>query len=254
MPGQQVSVSAEQPPLWLRAEELFAGWRAGDQSAMDELVRTLNPVLWQMVRAYGLNRDSADDVVQTTWLTLVRTGASIRDDRAVLRWLTVTARREAWRVSQASRRTAASDDAALEVVLPTSDSAEHAAVLDDEQRRLWRLVRELSDRCQRLLRVVAFSERPDSAGIAESLQMPVGSIGPTRARCLTKLRTLIETPGGHNERPHHHGWRGVAVGAPASLVGDDRPGTRRPGRPGAVRPRAGGPRHRLRAAAAHRAR
>lgn len=195
-PGYEVVASATPPPLWQRAEELFAGWRTGDKSALDELVRTLTPVLWQMVRAYGLGRDSADDVVQTTWLTLVRSGTSIRDDRAVLRWLTVTARREAWRVAQATRRTAASDDDVLEAVLPSSDSAESTALLDDEQRRLWRLVRAMSERCQRLLRVVAFSDRPDYAGIADSLQMPVGSIGPTRARCLTKLRTLIENSGG----------------------------------------------------------
>lgn len=194
-PERHPPAPSEQP-LWQQAEELFTAWRAGDEVAMHELVRTLSPVLWHVVRAYGLDRDSTDDVVQSTWLTLVRSGASVRDARAVLRWLTVAARREAWRVSQASRRTRASDDEGLEAVLPVADSAEAEALLDDEQCRLWRLVHELSERCQRLLRVVAFSERPDYAGIAGSLQMPVGSIGPTRARCLTKLRTLIETSGG----------------------------------------------------------
>lgn len=195
-PQSDPSAGTEQP-LWQQAEQLFSAWRAGDEVAMHELVRTLTPVLWHVVRAYGLDRDSTDDVVQTTWLTLVRSGASVRDERAVLRWLTVAARREAWRVSQASRRTRASDDEGLDAVLPAADSAETEAMLDDEQCRLWRLVRELSERCQRLLRVVAFSERPDYAGLADSLQMPVGSIGPTRARCLTKLRTLLETSGGN---------------------------------------------------------
>ncbi len=195
-PATGRSPAPDQAPLWQQAEEMFIAWRAGDEGAMHELVGTLTPVLWHVVRAYGLDRNSADDVVQTTWLTLVRSGASIRDERAVLRWLTVAARREAWRVAQAARRTRASDDEVLEAVLPAADSAEVEAVLDDEQRRLWRFVHELSDRCQRLLRVVAFSERPDYAGIADALQMPVGSIGPTRARCLTKLRTLIDTAGG----------------------------------------------------------
>ncbi len=185
-----------QAPLWQQAAESFAAWRCGDRDALDRLVRVVSPVLWQVVRAYGLDRDSADDVVQTTWLTLVRTGDAVRDERAVLRWLTVTARREAWRVAETTRRMRPSDDGSLEAALPAHASAEVEAVFDDEQRTLWAMVHALSARCQRLLRVVAFSDRPDYAGIATSLQMPVGSIGPTRARCLTKLRTLIETAGG----------------------------------------------------------
>jgi DNA-directed RNA polymerase specialized sigma24 family protein len=85
----------------------------------------------------------------------------------------------------------ASDDEALEAALPTQASAETTALLDDEQRLLWRQVSALSERCQRLLRVIAFSDRPDYAGLATELQMPVGSIGPTRARCLDKLRSML---------------------------------------------------------------
>jgi RNA polymerase sigma factor (sigma-70 family) len=178
-------------PLWQRAELLFIAWRGGDADALESLVRTLSPVLWHIVRAYGLDRDATDDVVQTTWLTLVRQGAGIRDERAVLRWLTITARREAWRVSQRSRRSTVSDDEALDAVLRPQASAETTALLDDEQRLLWSLVAELSERCQRLVRVIAFSDRPDYAGLAEQLQMPIGSIGPTRGRCLDKLRALL---------------------------------------------------------------
>jgi RNA polymerase sigma factor (sigma-70 family) len=158
---------------------------------MESLVRTLSPVLWHVVRAYGLDRDAADDVVQTTWLTLVRQGDSVRDARAVLRWLTITARREAWRVSQKARRASPADDEMLDAALPRQASAETTALLDDEQRLLWQQVATLSERCQRLLRVIAFSDRPDYAGLAGELQMPVGSIGPTRGRCLAKLRALL---------------------------------------------------------------
>ncbi len=189
----------EGDPLWQRAETLFVAWRTGDQHALDSLVRTVTPVLWHIVRAYGLDRETADDVVQTTWLTLVRRGDAIRDERAVLRWLTITARREAWRTSQQSRRATPSDDELLESVLPRQASAETIAVRDDEQRALWNYVGRLSDRCQRLLRVIAFSDRPDYAGLAEELQMPVGSIGPTRGRCLDKLRALMAPTGATKE-------------------------------------------------------
>lgn len=178
-------------PLWQRAEALFVAWRIGDPHALDGLVRTVTPALWHIVRAYGLDRETADDVVQTTWLTLVRRGDAIRDQRAVLRWLSITARREAWRTAQQSRRATASDDEVLESVLPRQASAETVAVRADEQRALWGHVGTLSERCQRLLRVIAFSDRPDYAGLAEELQMPMGSIGPTRGRCLDKLRARL---------------------------------------------------------------
>ena len=62
---------------------------------------------------------------------------------------------------------------------------------DDRQRRLWEHVQGLPERCRELMRVIAFADRPDYALIAESLGMPVGSIGPTRGRCLAKLRQLL---------------------------------------------------------------
>jgi DNA-directed RNA polymerase specialized sigma24 family protein len=62
---------------------------------------------------------------------------------------------------------------------------------DSRQRRLWEHVGALSDRCRELMRVIAFADRPDYAFIAESLGMPVGSIGPTRGRCLAKLRQVL---------------------------------------------------------------
>jgi DNA-directed RNA polymerase specialized sigma24 family protein len=64
-------------------------------------------------------------------------------------------------------------------------------VRGQDQRVLWRHFTTLPDRCQRLLRVVALAERPDYAQVAESLGMPVGSIGPTRGRCLAKLRAAL---------------------------------------------------------------
>src|SRR3954447_7779287 len=91
-------------PLWECAGGEFAAWRAGDPGALDRLVRLGTPVLWQVVRAYGLSRESAEDVVQTTWLALVRAGGSVREPQAVLGWLTMTARREAWRMARLGGR------------------------------------------------------------------------------------------------------------------------------------------------------
>jgi RNA polymerase sigma factor (sigma-70 family) len=182
------------PARWQRAADLFDAWREGDGHAMDELVRLMTPVLWHVVRAYGLERTLAEDAVQTTWLQLVRGHGSIADPRAVSAWLTTTARREAWKVGKANGRVDTTDADDLDALLPEQVSAEDHATIGDENRRLWSAVRRLAERCQRLLRVIAFEERPDYARIAADLGMPVGSIGPTRNRCLAKLRALLDAP------------------------------------------------------------
>ncbi|MDN3497000.1 sigma-70 family RNA polymerase sigma factor [Planococcus sp. APC 4015] len=200
--GAEAAASQAEPTRWERAADLFERWREGDSRAMDELVRLLTPMLWHVVRAYGLDSALAEDVVQTTWLTLVRRHSSIVEPKAVSGWLTMCARREAWRVGKLHRRADATETDALEPHLPVHEPAEQTAARDDESRRLWSSVGRLDERCQRLLRIVAFEDRPDYARIAEDLAMPVGSIGPTRQRCLGKLRALLEGDGFGGD---HHG-------------------------------------------------
>jgi RNA polymerase sigma factor (sigma-70 family) len=187
----QPASNAHEVSLWERAADHFRSWQAGQHSELDHLVRTLTPVLWHVVRAYGLDRDRAEDVVQTTWLTLVRRHESIVDPQAVASWLTTTARREAWRVAKQADRLPAIPEPVIADRAGTQESAEQSAVAADEDAYLWACVNQLSPRCQRLLRIVAFSERPDYAEIARDLERPIGSIGPTRGRCLSKLRSLM---------------------------------------------------------------
>lgn len=181
--------------LWRRATDNFERYRNGDPRGLEDLVQLLTPVLWHVVRAYGLERDRAEDVIQTTWLTFVRRHASIEKPAAVSSWIIISARREAWRAGRAKERATPTEDDVLATKVPDAESAESRVVLNDSQRRLWRAVDSLSERCRHLLRVIAFDDRPDYAGIAEELAMPVGSIGPTRGRCLDKLRDTLREQG-----------------------------------------------------------
>ncbi|WP_345802843.1 sigma-70 family RNA polymerase sigma factor [Microbacterium sp. AZCO] len=200
--GAEASVESVEPARWERAAALFVRWREGDSRAMDELVRLMTPPLWHIVRSYGLDASLAEDVVQTTWLTLVRRHATITDPLAVSGWLTMCARREAWRVGKQHRLATPTEAEALEPHLPVHESAEQTAAADDERRRLWTAVGRLDERCRHLLRIVAFDDRPDYARIAEDLSMPVGSIGPTRQRCLAKLRAELEGAGLGEDHGH----------------------------------------------------
>jgi RNA polymerase sigma factor (sigma-70 family) len=184
--------------VWVQAASAFERWMAGDPVALDELVRVMTPVLWHVVRAYRLGVEVAEDVVQTTWLALVRSRESIEEATAVGGWLTTTARREAWKVAKASGRGIPVEDEELARRLPEEDSPESAVVRRDGEDRLWDAVEHLSERCQALLRIVAFEHRPDYTRIASDLGMPVGSIGPTRGRCLQKLRGLLQNGENHD--------------------------------------------------------
>lgn len=171
------------------AARAFQDFRDGVPGGIDRLVRLVSPLLWHTARHCGLSAAEAEDSVQQTFLTLVRRADSISDPLAVIRWLTVTLRRQAWRdrANAGARQGVELDD----VQLPTQPSAESMAVLTDEQQRLWAHVSALPERCRQLLAVIAFAPRPDYAAIAKNLGMPVGSIGPTRGRCLQKLRARL---------------------------------------------------------------
>jgi RNA polymerase sigma factor (sigma-70 family) len=186
---------SEPESVWSQAAQHFRVWRAGEPGALDDLVRTLSPVLWHVVRAYGLEREQAEDVVQTTWLTLVRRHESIVDPQAVASWMITAARREAWRLAKTSSRSTPVADEVIERRIPAQRPVDIDVVETDQHSQLWDCVHQLDERCQRLLRIVAFDDRPDYAGIAKDMNMPVGSIGPTRGRCLTKLKTLLTKAG-----------------------------------------------------------
>ncbi|WP_342372953.1 sigma-70 family RNA polymerase sigma factor [Propioniciclava soli] len=177
------------PTTWDAAASAHARWANGERQALDELVRVLTPVLWHTVRSYGLSAEAAQDVLQNAWLCLVRDPGQVRDSQAVTGWMMTTARRLAWRSTRTREIPVDELAPTAPVQLPTP---EDAAIAGFEARRLWQAVSSLNARCQRLLRIIAFADRPDYAAFSAATGTPIGSIGPTRRRCLDKLRSLLE--------------------------------------------------------------
>jgi len=178
--------------LATRAGRLFSRYRAGGEDQMAELVKILTPILWHTARASRLDTAAAEDVLQTVWLTLVRKADTITEPLAVLQWMVVTTKREAWRVARTQARVRP-EDLEAEGALRSDDteSVEDAVLRATSDHRLWQHVEGLPERCRALLRVIAFADRPDYAELAQALGMPQGSIGPTRGRCLAKLRLAL---------------------------------------------------------------
>lgn len=179
--------------LATRAADAFRAYREGDPSGMPTLVDDVTPLLWSVARQQGLSHASAEDVVQSSWLKLVQHAARIADPQSVLKWLITTTKRDAWlQSSKRQREGPAAGEAVGEREMEAPGPAPDAVVIAEaDHRLLWDHFARLPERCRMLLRAVAFADRPDYAGVAEALGMPVGSIGPTRGRCLAKLRASL---------------------------------------------------------------
>ncbi|QBI21898.1 sigma-70 family RNA polymerase sigma factor [Egibacter rhizosphaerae] len=152
-------------------------------------------MLWAIARSYRLSRADAADAIQTTWFRLVDRLDTIREPEHVGAWLATTLRRECLRTKQQRERNVLPDDPdSLDPVDPSSPPDESVA-RDDSARELWRLVDTMDDRCRRLLRMLMADPPPSYEELSAGLDMPIGSIGPTRARCLTRLRTMVDRAG-----------------------------------------------------------
>jgi DNA-directed RNA polymerase specialized sigma24 family protein len=145
----------------------------GDEGAWQALVDRYTGLLWSVARAYGLPTAEAADVVQTAWLRLVERLETLR---------------------RGSRQVLSGDDRPLEVTDPRP-GPEASVVTADRDALLWQSVNQSPEPCRRLLRVLMADPPPSYEQISSALDMPIGSIGPTRRRCLEQLRRTVALSG-----------------------------------------------------------
>jgi RNA polymerase sigma factor (sigma-70 family) len=162
----------------------------GDQAAWNEIVERYAPLVWSICLRYQLDRQDVDDVGQTVWLLLVEHIGAIREPAALPGWLARTTQRECLRVLRVARR---HDHTGLppEDLLPTDPDAvmiEEEVLLAERNAALRAAFAELPRSCRELLYLLIRDEPGGYARISAALGMPVGSIGPRRARCLDRLR------------------------------------------------------------------
>lgn len=175
--------------------DLVAAARGGDEAAWHQIVDRHARLVWSVVRGFRLGEAEASDVAQTVWLRLVENLPRVRDPAGLPGWLATTARRESIRALRRAQREVPSehvlDDAAS---ARDEDAPEWHLLATDRQREVWRAVSTLSTRCQLLLRALAYAADSSYAEISIALGMPIGSIGPTRSRCLQHLEAALAKP------------------------------------------------------------
>jgi len=173
-------------------EDLVSRAGAGDDQAWSGLVERFGGLIWHIARTSGLAPPDAADVSQTTWLRLAEHLGALREPGRVGAWLATTARRESVRVARlAGRRVVVDPWSELERVQADGPDADAALIEAEESLLVQQALAEMPARCRDLL-VGLLGDPPCSyAELSARLGLPIGSIGPTRARCLDHLRQLL---------------------------------------------------------------
>ena len=176
--------------------ELIEAARAGDQLSYEEVIRRYEHFVWSIVRSFRLSNADAHDAVQATWLRLVENLGRLRDPEHLGSWLATTASRECLRlIRRGARETWDVEERLAQRPDELSPAPEQSAVDKEMADVLWQHVAVLPPRGQELLRAMTRSDAPAYAELSRTMNMPIGSIGPTRGRYLRRLRQHLESAG-----------------------------------------------------------
>ena len=173
-----------------RSPRWSPGPGTGTRRAWDAIVDRYAPLIWSICRRYRLDRADTDDVGQSVWLRLVDQLGQLREPEALPGWLATTTRRECGRLLTGSRRREALGSAVDPADIPDQGpaAAEEEVLAAERHAALREAFAELPPRCQELVGLLITDPPVPYAEISAKLGIPVGSIGPNRARCLDRLR------------------------------------------------------------------
>lgn len=170
---------------------------AGDEGAWNRLVEAYSGLIWAIARSHRLNDADAADTAQATWLRLLEHLGDLHDPDRVGAWLATTARRECLRVLCAENRQLPYGDDPPEPVDP-GPGVDSELLTGERDAALWTAFGRLRGGDRALLRLLMADPQPSYEEISAALEMPIGSIGPTRARALERLRAELSREGFEN--------------------------------------------------------
>lgn len=165
----------------------------GDARAWERLIDKYGKLVWSITREFKLAESDAADVSQTTWMRLIEHVDRLDRPDRVGSWLAATARKECLRcLASRKRLVLAPEDAAFESPATYEPAADEALLADERVRIVREAMTHLPQRWQRLLDLLMADPPASYTEISDELGLPIGSIGPTRGRCLAMLRLLLD--------------------------------------------------------------
>jgi RNA polymerase sigma factor (sigma-70 family) len=160
-----------------------------DQDAWNEIIERYEPLVWSICTRYRLKNQDMEDVGQTVWLLLVEQLGKLREPAALPGWLATTTHHECQRALTAARKTEGAGMMLEDTLLVVDGALIEQEILTAERNAALRLaLRELQPPCQQLLSMLISDPPRSYAEISAVMEIPIGSIGPRRARCLECLR------------------------------------------------------------------
>lgn len=178
----------------LTPTELLARCHDGDQRAWDQMIARYGRLVYSVARRHRLSSAECDDVAQATWVRLVQRTGTIRNPESLADWLATVARNESLRIITRERRAiplAEPLDGQAADIDTGSDPAA-IALRNEDLRLVAEAMSQLPPQQRELLQLVLQDPPPSYTEIGQRLGMPASSVGPTRTRCLRKLRTILE--------------------------------------------------------------
>lgn len=176
--------------------ELISLCLKGEGLAWEALIMRYRRLIYSVPVRFSFEPADAADVFQAVCLKLLEHLHDIKDDRKISGWLVTTTTRQCLHVKLLKTRETASEDTKLEEQADPADNLEDLRVLTEREQAIRDAFDELAPRCRSLLGLLYFDDRsPSYDEISQQMEMPVASIGPTRARCLEKLRTILRRRG-----------------------------------------------------------
>lgn len=169
---------------------LVAAAERGDEAAWNALVDRFSGLMWHVIRGFRLPRAAGEDIFQVTWLRATEHIGRIRNPDAFGGWLATTARNECLRAVRRQQRERLQADP--EVIVDTKAALDQGMLDEARNEQLWAAFEQLPAKCQHLLRLMLTEPAISYDEVSEVLNIPVGSIGPTRSRCLKRLRSTSD--------------------------------------------------------------
>ena len=165
----------------------------GDRAAWEQLVERYVGLVWRVTRGFNLAESDRADVCQTTWLRLYEHIGRLDDPSRVGAWLATTARRECLRQIAFRKRVVLTHDGDdLEPREAPQPAVDEDLLAAERARDVREAIRQLPSHWQELIHLLMADPPLPYAEISERLRLPIGSIGPTRGRCMDRLRVLLD--------------------------------------------------------------
>jgi RNA polymerase sigma factor (sigma-70 family) len=176
--------------------ELISLCLKGDGLAWEALILRYRRLIYSVPVRFAFEPADASDVFQAVCLKLLEHLHDIKDDRKISGWLVTTTTRQCLHLKSLKTRETASDDGTLEEQPDPASTLEDLRIVTEREQAVREAVEELAARCRMLIGMLYFDNKfPSYDEISQQMEMPVASIGPTRARCLEKLKTILRRRG-----------------------------------------------------------